>query len=547
MNLAKIALGVLGSIALASSAWAAPLGYVTLPVEDKIAIFDAEQNKVVGSIQFEAQSLIKGIAVAQKGKLLMVTDRPSNKVLLINAETLNTIAEASVDLPSVVALSPDEKRLYVMSEGIGIAVLSFDSKSIKVLATVPLNVGIVKKVLVNKSGTRLYISSRVTKEGKFVGRITTMDVSGQPQSIKPIGDPVFINSLEAGDLSLNASGDRLYVTESNASTDRIVAIDVTNDANQLINDSIPFDKDSKVSAVVAHPVNPRVYAATEQLNFISSAMEEVLKQTGVLKISDHGGQGPNVLAINSAGTQIYSLNSISNNMTVMDVTGPEPSNTPQFIAKIDLSSTPEQVVLGVNPVCGNKVIEIGEQCDGTLNCKSDCTFFKLKGNACGDGDKTAGEECDDGNLVNGDGCNSFCKVETIECGNGLEELGEDCDDGNLIDGDGCSANCVSEEEPSVCGNGSLEGDEECDDGNLIDGDGCSSTCLIEENAPVCGNQIIENGEECDGANDCTEDCKLIKDASGSGCSLTASSFNVASLAWALLVFPMLGIRSRKRR
>ena len=34
---------------------------------------------------------------------------------------------------------------------------------------------------------------------------------------------------------------------------------------------------------------------------------------------------------------------------------------------------------------------------------------------CGDGHLDAGEECDDGNLVNGDGCSSTCTVETPTC------------------------------------------------------------------------------------------------------------------------------------
>ena len=32
-------------------------------------------------------------------------------------------------------------------------------------------------------------------------------------------------------------------------------------------------------------------------------------------------------------------------------------------------------------------------------------------NACGDGLKSESEECDDGNLRDGDGCSSNCKVE----------------------------------------------------------------------------------------------------------------------------------------
>jgi cysteine-rich repeat protein len=61
------------------------------------------------------------------------------------------------------------------------------------------------------------------------------------------------------------------------------------------------------------------------------------------------------------------------------------------------------------------------------------------------------------------------------CGNGVPNTGEQCDDGNMVSGDGCSAACESES----CGNGVLDVGEECDDGNVIDGDGCSSLCLLE--------------------------------------------------------------------
>jgi cysteine-rich repeat protein len=65
------------------------------------------------------------------------------------------------------------------------------------------------------------------------------------------------------------------------------------------------------------------------------------------------------------------------------------------------------------------------------------------------------------------------------CGNGKLEPGEECDDGNLSNGDGCSCTCTVEPPPPVCGNGKLEAGEECDDGNLSNGDGCSCDCLKE--------------------------------------------------------------------
>ena len=36
-----------------------------------------------------------------------------------------------------------------------------------------------------------------------------------------------------------------------------------------------------------------------------------------------------------------------------------------------------------------------------------------------------------------------------ECGNGLVNSGEECDDGNILDGDGCSANCKIEQPPTT--------------------------------------------------------------------------------------------------
>ena len=127
---------------------------------------------------------------------------------------------------------------------------------------------------------------------------------------------------------------------------------------------------------------------------------------------------------------------------------------------------------------------------------------------CGDGywDEPAGEECDDGNTIDGDGCSSTCKIEPY-CGDGTVDAGEECDDGNNTDGDGCSAACTTE---PVCGDGTLDPGEGCDDGNNIDGDGCSANCTIE---PICGNGVIDYGEECDDGNNidgdgCASDCTV---------------------------------------
>jgi cysteine-rich repeat protein len=93
---------------------------------------------------------------------------------------------------------------------------------------------------------------------------------------------------------------------------------------------------------------------------------------------------------------------------------------------------------------------------------------------CGDSAvELACEECDDGNLVDGDGCDSNCTFTA--CNNGITTAGEGCDDGNVVNGDGCDSNCT----PTSCGNNIRTAAEPCDDGDLTSGDGCSDTCAIE--------------------------------------------------------------------
>ena len=190
---------------------------------------------------------------------------------------------------------------------------------------------------------------------------------------------------------------------------------------------------------------------------------------------------------------------------------------------------------------------VSSQCKGGIPCRIP--------EACGDGvNNQAGiEQCDDGNVLPGDGCNGACKVEpnwtcplqgpcmpNLVCGDGIRSAGEVCDDGNTKDGDGCSADCVVQDSAytcvpgqacvrvATCGNQRVDWlTETCDDGNTKGGDGCSANCVLERGwtcpkpgspcipSPRCGNGILEAsiGEVCDDGNrndhdGCSADCKV---------------------------------------
>jgi len=98
-------------------------------------------------------------------------------------------------------------------------------------------------------------------------------------------------------------------------------------------------------------------------------------------------------------------------------------------------------------------------------------------------------------------CRFDLPMVSDKCGDGVIDLeeGEACDDGNKLDGDGCNANCIAE----GCGNLFIEPDEECDEG-LEDSPSCNSGCTLVR----CGDSYVNQaaGEECDTAGPNTDDC-----------------------------------------
>lgn len=153
-----------------------------------------------------------------------------------------------------------------------------------------------------------------------------------------------------------------------------------------------------------------------------------------------------------------------------------------------------------------------EQCDDLVTCNGQETCDTSKGYCVADLPVAMATACDaDSNGATRDICLAFSCVASA-CGDALVDqgAGETCDDGNTTSGDGCSADCKSSE---VCGNGVVDAskNESCDDGNTVGGDGCSPDCKSTE---VCGNGVVDisKGEVCDDANatggdGCSSNCK----------------------------------------
>jgi cysteine-rich repeat protein len=112
--------------------------------------------------------------------------------------------------------------------------------------------------------------------------------------------------------------------------------------------------------------------------------------------------------------------------------------------------------------CDDGNLCTNDNCDPVAGCvysannlPCDDADFCTEGDQCGEGECQPGQakECsDDGNTCTTESCDpdaGCLHTPTADCcGNGIKEGGEDCDDGNQTNEDGCSASCKSE---AACG------------------------------------------------------------------------------------------------
>ncbi len=127
-----------------------------------------------------------------------------------------------------------------------------------------------------------------------------------------------------------------------------------------------------------------------------------------------------------------------------------------------------------NEFCGDGIRQpgLGEACDG-FGCRADCSGPSR----CGDGAIDVGEECDDSNRLDDDGCTRRCTTD--RCGDWIVQPTSD----EVCDGPGCRPDCSA---AGACGDGAIDVGEDCDDSNVEDGDGCAADCSFGDCEEVDG-------------------------------------------------------------
>jgi cysteine-rich repeat protein len=156
-----------------------------------------------------------------------------------------------------------------------------------------------------------------------------------------------------------------------------------------------------------------------------------------------------------------------------------------------------RILTHISHTSASCVVEDGYAC--TAGGANGVSGADVCNNGCNNGTLETGEGCDDGNIDVNDGCDTKCRIETgwactthdvsqsagiagavrsvcnAVSGDGFRvTVQEDCDDGNIVSGDGCShlmrveagATCTEDStlksSCQTCGNGKVEGFEVCD-------------------------------------------------------------------------------------
>lgn len=204
--------------------------------------------------------------------------------------------------------------------------------------------------------------------------------------------------------------------------------------------------------------------------------------------------------------------------------------------------------------CGNGELEGTEECDdgnlvGADGCENTCDFTCEAAGDCDDGDPCTGSEacganhdCTPGTpLAEGADCGSgrVCvngNCVSPQCGDAQVQSGEECDDGNAVNGDGCDFckfSCLSTDPARDCtkSGDACAGSDACNDAKhtctagtkLAEGASCKSgagkcqsgICTLLS----CGNSQLDAGEECDppATGSCTAQCqKIVTPVCGNG-------------------------------
>jgi PQQ-dependent catabolism-associated beta-propeller protein len=277
--------------------------YVSSEKDDALTLIDTDKLAVKGTIATCKRA--RHVQLIPGGKQLMVACTDSNEADVIDLATGKSVKRVPLgDEPEAFDLSPDGKTIYVSNEDEGEA--SFiDAATGKVLKTVKVGEE-PEGVKVSADGKLLYVTSEVaslvhvidTATGKVVKNVK---VGKRPRrmAITPDGKELWVTSeLDASatiiDTADHSVKDTIKFTVKGARSEDITPVGIT------------MTKDGK-----------RAFVGLGKANHVAFVDVPTRKVTGLVLV----GQRAWNVALNKAESQLWVINGLSDDVTVVDVEG----------------------------------------------------------------------------------------------------------------------------------------------------------------------------------------------------------------------------------
>ncbi len=296
------------------------------------------------------------IVISSDGAQAFVANRGSNDVAIINTQTENVVrTEAVGATPTGLALLPDDSRLYVSNrDDDTISVLNTSTGAL--VATLPVSAGPMALVA-SMDGERVYVAHGFsgvevdlcgTDGATAQNRVSVIDVANNavlPGTVT-VGDAplgVVVTGDNANLYSVSACSDS---ATGKGSLSRLETDTITDNAN-LIASSI--ETVARGTGMVLSPDSFELFITHPH----AVSVLDVASDTIVDSPISVRGAGPTKLALTANGTKLYSINTGSDSVSVIDVA--PTSNDGQFLSSLPVGSRPSDLAITTRPA-NNQVV-----------------------------------------------------------------------------------------------------------------------------------------------------------------------------------------------
>ena len=418
------------TLLFAVGASATPFAYITSITDATVSVIDTATDAVVATIPAGPSA---GIAVSSDGSRVYVTNG-THEVGVIDGTTRTLIATITLPHgPFSYALNPAGTRLYAsMNEHNTVnQVAVIDTSANSVLATVTVGQG-PTNLAVTPDGKWAYV------ENSGEGTVSVIDTATNT-AVAKIGTPG--GAIGGGMVAVNPQGTRVYATI--ADSNRLWVIDTATKSLLTTISTGVYPQ-----GVAVGPTGARVYVSNHRNSPPTVSVIDATTDTVITTVPV--GPNPQGVGVTPDGARVYVANS-----------GADANFTGHTVSVIDTTTNTvvDTVTVGMAPYSNG--LFIGPR------------------SACGNGVVDPGEQCDDGNLIDGDCCSSSCQFEAA---------GNPCSDNNACtQTDQCNGagHCVGAN-PVIC--------------SALDQCHVAGTC--DSGTGVCSNPTAADGAGCNAGNAC---------------------------------------------